>query len=228
MRTFGSPSAKIRAVGVKPPTRRKQDQMFRPYALEIGKFALEWNRLHENLYLLFSAALGEGENMLLAYKVWHSLQSDRAQREMLRAAAQVTFATDAQKRAYPKALNDTIWLLDRTQSLANRRNDALHSPFILSFSESTYSVQPDVFFGHPRASSFEGKNVLVQIKCYRDHAIILHRFAYKLFYCLKVDALMKGLAQPHPWPERPKLRQLASSTSHNRNPRTCRSTTSVK
>ena len=214
MRTFGSPLGKIRIIGQKPLTKRQREQMFRPYAVEIGKLALEWNRLHHYLSWLFSAAIGEGENILVAYKIWHSSQSDRSQREMLRAAAEVTFAKDAQKPVHAKALDDTVWLLDRAQSLADRRNNALHSPFTLVYSGSETWVAPDTFLGHPRASKLDGKDVLAELKWYRDSATVLCDFAHQLFYCLKIDPWMKVHHAPHPWPERPKMPQLASSKNH--------------
>jgi hypothetical protein len=188
--------------------------MFRPFALEIGKLALEWNRLQDYLSLLFSAAIGSKDDVLLGYKIWHSSQSDRAQREMLKAAAQVTFDTVTYKSAHPKALADALWLLDRAQSLADGRNDAIHSPFILSFSSTAYSVQPHVFLGHPRARKLEGKDALAEIKWYRATARTLSDFAYQLFYVLLFDAR-------HPWPDRPRLPQLGlSKTRKTKRPRT--------
>lgn len=190
--------------------------MFRPYALEVGKVALEWNKLQDHLCMLFWATLGvddSNDNALLAYKVWHSTPNDRSQREMLRAAAEVTFATEAVKSSYPKALDDTLWLLDRAQTLADRRNDALHSPFIVSYFDTSYSVQPNVFLGHPRARKFEGKNVLAELKWYRDCAVVLSTFAYQLFYILKIERMMREYHGQKPWPERPTLPVLARSKS---------------
>lgn len=135
---------------------------------------------------------------------------------MLKAAAEVTFASEAIKAAFPKALADTLWLLDRAQSLADRRNDALHSPFIVSYSNASYSVQPDVFLGHPRASKFAGKNVLAELKWYRERATVLRGFAYRLFYALRFGKMMERHHGPFPWPERPILPLLGQSRPRRR------------
>jgi hypothetical protein len=195
-----------------PLTKRRKEQMFHPYAVEIGKLALEWNRLQEHLSFLFSVTLGTGNTVMLAYRIWHSAQSDRAQREMLRAAAEVMFGTELHGQASPKLLEDILWLLDQAQRLADRRNDAMHSPFILSYGASGgVTVAPAVFLGHPRAGKLQGKNVLMEFEWYRDCARVLADFAYELFYSLKM-APIAALPAP-PLPERPRLPLLGQSKS---------------
>jgi hypothetical protein len=115
---------------------------------------------------------------------------------MLRAAAEVMFGTELHGRASPKLLQDVLWLLDQAQRLADRRNDPMHSPFILSYGASGgVTVVPAVFLGHPRAGKLQGKNVLMEFEWYRDCARILADFAYELFYCLK-NGPACGLANP--------------------------------
>lgn len=212
---FGSPTARVKPHKGRAVTERQREKLFRPYALEIGKLALAWNRLQEHLALLFSTALGSGDTILLAYRVWHSSQSDRAQREMLRAAAEVTF--DKEEPPWPRALQDTLWLLDKAQSLADQRNDALHSPFILGHSATAVSVRPASFLGHPRARKLQGKDVLAELKWYTQRARILGAFAYGMFYALKIAPMMH---QPHAWPDRPQLPPLGQSkTRKTKHPR---------
>src|ERR1022692_594393 len=65
-----------------PPTHA----VFRPYAITLGQLALAWNELHESMALLFCTTMGGGySNQFLA--VWHVLKVDRAQRDILLAAA---------------------------------------------------------------------------------------------------------------------------------------------
>ncbi len=64
-----------------PPT----DKAFEPLALALGQLALSWNDLHETLAIVFCSVMGGGSTThLLA--IWHALTSDRAQREILKAA----------------------------------------------------------------------------------------------------------------------------------------------
>jgi hypothetical protein len=217
---FLPPSAKIKPVRGKALTKRQREQMFRPYALEIGKLALQWNLLQDYLALIFGVTFpsrSDGRNSaLLSYRIWHALRSDRDQREILKAATLVAFDDEDFKAKHPKALEDTIWLLDRTQSLADRRNDALHSPFIMSFSDQAgYTVTPHSFLGHSRAKKFEGKNALAEIKWYSATARTLSDFAYLLFYAMQFGEMMERAGHaPYPWPERPKLPQLDQSKTH--------------
>ena len=62
------------------------DKAFRPYAVALGQFALAWNDLHVALGMLFCTVMGGGfSNPALA--IWHELKADRAQRDILKAAA---------------------------------------------------------------------------------------------------------------------------------------------
>jgi hypothetical protein len=57
-----------------------------------------------------------------AHAIWHSLQSDKAQREVLIATARAD-------RRLPKKLVDHIkWITDRAGELATARNVAIHTP----------------------------------------------------------------------------------------------------
>lgn len=204
---FLPPSARAKPIGAKKPlTKRQADKAIRPIAYELGKFNLAWNNLQDYLSLVFSTAINS--EVPLAHAIWHSTPNDRAQREMLRAAAQVTFLD---KTAFPpKAQDDILWLLDRTQTLADRRNDAVHSPFIFKFSgDGKFELVPQAFLGHPRASKLVGKDILQEFRWYRACAEKLSFFAYRLFYGLKHD---KDRRQP--WPQRPQMPQLGRSKTH--------------
>ena len=60
-----------------------------PYVTALGKVAHAWNYLQEALGQLFCAVTGL-ENDGTGEAIWHSLNSDRAQRDMLRAATLAT------------------------------------------------------------------------------------------------------------------------------------------
>jgi len=101
--------------------------IFRPYVTALGQLALAWNRLHETLCSLYCTVMGAGIiNQHLA--VWHALKADRAQREILKAAAATNLFG-----VIPKKFNeDIIWILERADSLEEARNNAIHSPLFVN------------------------------------------------------------------------------------------------
>jgi hypothetical protein len=107
------------AVGIVSPTH----PAFRPYVIALGQLALAWNGLHETLALLYCTIMGGGVvNQHLA--VWHALKADRAQRDILLAAAKNNI-----RGAIPVQFDDDIkWLCSRADTLEDLRNDAMHSP----------------------------------------------------------------------------------------------------
>jgi hypothetical protein len=70
------------------PPPDAQDLAIVPYATEVGKLTLEWNKLHEYLGLIFTLAFRPHYAPALA--AWHSLKSDLAQRDMLRSVIDYT------------------------------------------------------------------------------------------------------------------------------------------
>jgi hypothetical protein len=89
----------IEAAGrvVKIPSQKRLEQQFEPYAIELGKLVYAWNRLHEKLAGLFWTVTGF-QNGAVASAIWHSTDSDRAQRKMLRQVAEVVLAGDTNKK----------------------------------------------------------------------------------------------------------------------------------
>jgi hypothetical protein len=82
---------------VRVPSQKQLEKQFEPYAIELGKLVYAWNRLHEKLFDLFWAVTGL-QNGNIANAIWHSIDRDRAQRQMLRKAAQVLFAHEKRWR----------------------------------------------------------------------------------------------------------------------------------
>ena len=105
-------------------TFEETKKVFDAYVAAVGKVAFAWNSLHERLGVLFVAVTGMERNVALS--IWYSVQSDRAQREMLKAAV---YATNSQRsEKLPKAPDDLKWLLDRAEEAATRRLAASMPP----------------------------------------------------------------------------------------------------
>ena len=97
---------------------------FQPYYDAVGKVVHAWNGLQEQLAILFCRVTNMSNEMGLS--IWHSMKSDRAQRQMLRAALR---AVDEDWEAkYPRGRDDIAWLLSNADSIAEGRNNVIHAP----------------------------------------------------------------------------------------------------
>src|SRR5215470_7186583 len=98
------------------------DIHFTPLAKELGKLVYAWNELHEHLGHLFDHVI----NLKMpgaALAAWRAVENDRTQRTMLR------FSVEHAANRIDKAIIDEIlWVLEKTNSLAEHRNNAIHSP----------------------------------------------------------------------------------------------------
>lgn len=179
---------------------------FRPYVIAIGQLALAWNELHETMGLLFCTIMGGGVvNQYLS--VWHALRVDRAQREILKAAA-ISDTRDALSTRY---LDDVKWLCGQADTLEDARNDAIHSPLLgMRRSSTSVVVMPRTGLGHFRANKLADRgNLLAEFRRCRDASLILAKFA------LDMDLALMNLNDKHPWPDRPRL----PSHSRTRSPK---------
>jgi hypothetical protein len=176
--------------GIVSPT----DPVFRPYVTALGQLALAWNGLHESLALLYCTIMLSGQkrqpvNQHLA--VWHALKSDRAQREILKAAAESNLFG-----ALPiKFEKDVDWIFERANVLEDARNDALHSPLLGYHVEDQIIIVPSTGLGHVRAQKLAKRDLLAEFRWGRDSALLLARFA------LSVNGGLRDLELP--WPDRP-------------------------
>src|SRR5580658_522893 len=61
------------------------------HARHTGEIVIAWNRLQSSLFMLFAALFGDVHKQHFAHKIWHSIQSDKTQREMLYNAAEAAY-----------------------------------------------------------------------------------------------------------------------------------------
>lgn len=196
------PSVTVDGKIVKALSDKQLDRHYRPYALALGHLVYSWNLLHDKLAELFWTISGINEGVI-AFSIWHSTPSDLAQRKMLRAAAKANPNLGEDERA------EILWVLKAIDdSLAHKRNDALHAPFeFLTRFTSDPILQPRTFpTGNPRALSLAGKDMLSEFAWYRKTAEVLSRH---------VALMDRYFAHPgqRTWPERPKLPHLARETT---------------
>jgi hypothetical protein len=159
------------------------------HAMTLGRVVCAWNNLHENLGHLFSAVI-EGALSDPALAAWHSHQSDRAQRTMLKDTAKAALATR------PDILKEIEWLLNQANNLAQNRNDAIHATYALLYrddQEDTMIAHDQ--YGNKRSKSLVEKNLIEEFESYRVKIEALSKFCNGLFACV-VDPCI-------PLPEKP-------------------------
>jgi len=181
------------------PDAEEISKNFQPYVIELGTLVYAWNRLHDHLAELFWCVTGI-INGKIPLAIWHSTPNDRAQRDMLRAATGAKLGAAGPllgRFEHPKAGEDIIWLLNRVDELANRRNDALHSPYWFLIGPGRMSMVATDFHGSPRAKNLKDKNLLDEFKWYRGSAATLDLFAHRLIMSLRNPEIA--------WPDRPEL-----------------------
>ena len=97
---------------------------FRRHAKRVGMAVLAWNDLHANLYLIFWFLIGPSghpDEKQVAYGVWHTIQNESTQRDMIKEAATVKLANDR------KLLSRITWILEKAERLSPYRNMAAHT-----------------------------------------------------------------------------------------------------
>ena len=193
------------------------DKALLSHAAALGQLALAWNGLHEMMAFLFCSVMGAGvSNQYLA--IWHSIKSDRAQRDLLTAAVQ-----SDPRGAYPMGyVEDITWLCRQATSLEDARNDALHSP-IWAYQDAPdrVTVRPVIGLGHVRAKKlFDKGDLLSQFRWCRDTAIVLAEYALAMDASLSSDHMKT-------WPDRPELPNRGQ-TSAKKPPRQVRKAIPVR
>lgn len=145
---------------------------FDGFAKAIGRATLAWNDLHVSIGSIFWA-LTKIPNGIVPGAIWHSLKSDRAQRDMTLELAML----DAMGHDIKDDLrNDIKWLLDRTTSLEDMRNNIIHSPFIFYNGEITsfHLCQ------HKRALKLHGRDLSAYCEYFYESVTILRDYAERL------------------------------------------------
>jgi hypothetical protein len=172
---------------------------FKPYVKAIGRLALAWNDLHERLGMLFWAVLGGGWKQK-PIGIWNSANFDRPKRAMLRAA--VHGCTSAETSAHPSMVDDIEWILTKADALEDKRNNAVHSPLILTGNQLAVlmgyaPVVPDKLLENPRAMKLAKTDLLDEFKWCFQCTLVLRDYAALIERALTASGTQ--------WPDRPSL-----------------------
>jgi hypothetical protein len=198
-------------------TRKQRQKKFRPYAVELGEVIYTWNRLQESLASMFWHFTRRPDDLWdeVGLAIWYSTPNDRTQREMLRAAVRASGRERAFEK-YPEAQEDIYWLLNKCNSFADKRNDAIHSPYMIWPSKDEagkWDYDETVFtggflLGNPRAKKLEGKDLLAEFKWYSEYADELLYYSNSIRECLNDPR--------KPWPEKPVMPHLGQSPTRTK------------
>ncbi len=162
----------------------------------IGEVAWRWNNVCVNLMLVFSH-LVDPKDYSIGRSIWLTLQSDKAQREILIALAK------ARLEHSPRILEEIIWICSQMGRLSGYRNAVIHAPVTvdvdLRYEDHVYV--PEEVSSQPHFGKLGNENLAkVHKDLIRDLLLINQYVTYVFFHHL----------QPERWslPRRPVMRVL--------------------
>ena len=177
---------------IKPPSDEELEEVFKPYAFELGALVYSWNHLHVQLANLFWRITGI-KNGAIPFAIWQSMTSDSYQRKVLRATAEVALANDK------RALDEVEWLLKTIDNeISGERNDAIHIPMMFWTNEKGTTIRPSDTANNRRATKHKGKEIVAELSKCRENADVLRKYCHQLYRALTSPPKL-------PWPDRPVL-----------------------
>ncbi len=162
-----------------PEARR----LIRSHAHQIGEVVNAWTDLQTGCFMVFQAVLeAQGlQNLNIVHALWHSAQSDSAQREMLLAVARSAFHPKERVFAQIK------WLRDKAERMAPLRNDPAHTPVSFSFpAPGAPSLVPNSFVARDPAVKRLRENPLNKSwERIRGDFLVLSIFAFAISLAIR-------------------------------------------
>jgi hypothetical protein len=173
------------------------EKTLQPYFMALGKVAHAWNHLHEELGKLFCAVTELDYSIGMA--IWHSLKSDKGQRDILDGATRAAARSNDWVQMHPSAESGVLYITKKVQSLSDKRNDAIHAPCHALPGLDEFEITPIPFWQNPRAKNLRGKDILKEFEWYERIADVLRNHASDCCYALSAQT---------PWPDEPQLPAL--------------------
>jgi hypothetical protein len=195
----------------KLPTTEEIDAMptFEPYFTALGKVAHAWNHMQEELGDLFCRVTGISHSTGMT--IWHSLRSDLAQREMLRAVVEHRALDDEWAEKHPHAGATIVELIKGINAFSGKRNAAIHAPCNQVLGGDDLEIVAVSYFGNPNAQRLtetvvlKGADILTQFDWFERTADAYRRYVGEITY---------ALGEPRvPWPDKPRMPTLGEKNS---------------
>jgi len=171
-------------------------KLTRQHAKQVGELVVAWNRLQSTLFQLFWTLLAR-DNHALAHGIWHCIQSDKTQREMLLATIKGTRAKGEKMRGHLE------WIVKKTGELSPYRNDAAHTGIFFAYLPDGQGVVPDLIASRRNALDRLLKTPVDSYwRIVRGDLVALNAFATAIWSRITFpDEMTHG-----PLPSRPRLR----------------------
>ena len=181
---------------MKPPPNfhERRNELFQPIAEGIGRIAVLWNNIHEDLCGMFCEIIHH-RTIYVPLAIWNVARSDSLCRKLFDGVAQAAFAKEPVKR------DSFSWLISKLDNMASDRNSAIHSPLITVIDNfGIMSIQANTILQNSPAKRWAKKDVLAELK--RNHEDLVKLADYAIG--LRIQICAHGDKLP-PWPERPVL-----------------------
>jgi len=177
---------------------RQFSKEIREYAARTGLALWSWNGLHANMFLIFWFITARGHDFYheTAHSLWHAIQNDSTQREMLLKVAIAELADDQ------RLLMKIRWLITVTGKLGRYRNIAAHTHAIFS---PQFEILPVADASAAREGARKAFNEIKHDQFWRALSGDLNALT---LYARAIAFRILGWTPPTPLPHRPKLRSL--------------------
>lgn len=173
-----------------------------PYLAALGRVAHTWNHFQDALGHLFVRVANLDNSV--GFGIWYSTPDDRAQRRMLQTV--IDALPEDEFKEYPTVKADLAWILEEANKIADKRNDAVHAPCMLTIGNGKFELAPSWFYGHPRALKLRGKDILKEFSWCDQRASTLTNYARAAATALS--------SRQGTWPERPLMPTLGQRSTH--------------
>jgi hypothetical protein len=189
----GMPKARI----IKMPSDKQVAKLTQPYLIALGALTVRWTSLQDSLLSFFRFTL-RNASWKVASAAWHSIPSDRTQRNMLLAAIDA-YPWDPNRQ--PKAKEDLEWLVCKVGELSGQRAAALHSGYVLSTNIDGTSFEPAHQWGNRSALKLKDKDLIREFERCILMGEMLSGFSSRAYASL-LDP------DKFPWPDKPPLQHF--------------------
>jgi hypothetical protein len=182
----------------------KSGRLWQTHARQIGEIAIAWNWLNAACFDIFHtvSVAKHPLHLNIARSIWHSFQSDKAQRQMMLDSARLSLGTKSRPYIQLK------WFKDQVDKLASSRNDPIHTPIAFSTDASgnTEVVPHALYAKYQSVIRLENAPLSKTWRRIRGDLHVLSLFA---------QVLNLHLREPQrPLPRRPRLLSLPKNPSH--------------
>jgi hypothetical protein len=169
-------------------------KMAEKHALRTGAALSAWNLLQDTFGSLFSEMVAP-TNHALALAIWYSQQSDKAQRDMLKAASKVLYGEDA--RIY----KEMKWACKSADLLGQKRNNVVHVGYSIDLDRTLTSVRviPRGTGSYSRADAMSDKDIFEELTKVEKYCKDLFQFVLMLAPFVVYPDLQDT------WPVRPEM-----------------------